>query len=56
MELRDNNWKPRRDANAPKTIDEVRRDAVRQEMEEKRQISNLPPPSLDQRGSSRAGM
>jgi translation initiation factor 4G len=51
IELRENKWKPRRDTNAPKTIDEVRKDAYRQEMEEKRQISNLPPPSMgDQRG------
>jgi hypothetical protein len=56
FELRDNYWKPRRDANAPKTIEEVRRDAYKQELEEKRQISNLPPPSaMDQRSSSRTG-
>lgn len=43
VELRDNDWKPRRDTNAPKTIEEVRQDAIRQEIEEKRQINSLPP-------------
>ncbi|CAL8148141.1 unnamed protein product [Orchesella dallaii] len=43
VELRQNDWKPRRDTNAPKTLEEVRKEAHRQEMEEKRQINNLPP-------------
>lgn len=43
VELRENDWKPRRDTNAPKTIQEVRNDAMRQEQEEKRQINSLPP-------------
>jgi hypothetical protein len=43
VELRQNKWKPRRDTSGPKTIDEVHRDALLQEMEEKRQINNLPP-------------
>jgi len=42
-ELRDNGWKPRRDTNAPKTIEEVRRAAIREEAEEKKQLLNLPP-------------
>ena len=42
--MRENDWKPRRDTTGPKKIDEVRRDAVRQEQEEKRQLQNLPPP------------
>jgi len=49
VELRDNGWKPRRDANAPKTIDEVRREAIRQEQEEKQKINALP----EERGSRR---
>lgn len=53
VELRQNKWKPRRDTSGPKTIEEVHRDAYLQEMEEKRQISNLPPASPD--GPSQRG-
>ncbi|ODN03377.1 Eukaryotic translation initiation factor 4 gamma 3 [Orchesella cincta] len=63
VELRQNDWKPRRDTNAPKTIEEVRKEAYRQEMEEKRQINNLPPVQnnyggggdRDHRGGDRGG-
>jgi len=47
-ELRDSGWRPRRDANAPKTIEEVRRAAVREEQEERNKLMSLPqgpPPS-----------
>ena len=47
--MRESDWKPRRDANAPKTIDEVRREALRQEQEEKQKINALP----EERGSRR---
>jgi len=53
VELRQNAWKPRRQASGPKTIEEVHRDAYLQEIEEKQKIQSLPPLSPDGPGASR---
>lgn len=53
--MRQSKWKPRRDTSGPKTIEEVHRDALLQEMEEKQKINSLPQTSPEGTSSPRGG-
>jgi len=53
VELRQNAWKPRRVAAGPKKIEEVHRDALLQELEEKQKIQSLAPLSPESRDGAK---
>lgn len=40
VDLRKNNWKPRREDNNPKTIDQIHKDAIREREEQERELNN----------------
>lgn len=40
MDLRRNNWKPRREDNNPKTIDEIHKDVKKEREEQERELNN----------------
>jgi translation initiation factor 4G len=57
MDLRRNQWKPRREDNNPKTIEQIHKDAERERTEQEQELMNAPnfPGSMGQSSRDRPG-